>query len=139
LGRFASKSLHILKFITLANSRFNGHLPSSLFFENEAVTQKLQPYSQNPLSFVYNFCQRLIFATEFFRSYAHPINTHNHLAERPNFRAPGKSFENTGPKSLRKFGSYRFLFGHVRSYPRELDSLRIPFIMTTACLCIGWI
>ena len=105
----------------------NVHLPSSLFFENEAATHKLQPSSQNPLSFVHNFCQGLTSATEFLRSYAHPINTHDHLAEPPNFCAPGKSLVRACPKSL---GSYRFLFGHVRSYPRELF-VRITFIVTT--------
>lgn len=40
------------------------HLISSLFFENEAITQKLQLSPQNQLSFVYNFCQGLTFAGE---------------------------------------------------------------------------
>jgi len=64
-------------------------------------------------------------------------NKYDHLAERPNFRAPGKSLVRPSPKSPHKFGSYRFLFGHVRSYPRELDFARITCIVTTACLCIG--
>ena len=50
------------------------------FFQNEAVTHKLQP-SQNPLSFAYNFCHRLTFASEFFfRSRAQPINNGDYSA-----------------------------------------------------------
>jgi hypothetical protein len=52
----------------LVDLRINPPVPRSLFFssENEAVTHKLQPSSQNPLSFVCNFCQGLTFAKDCF-------------------------------------------------------------------------
>jgi len=43
----------------------NPHLPSLLFYENEAVAHRLQP-SKNMLLFAYNFCQGQTFSRGFF-------------------------------------------------------------------------
>ena len=49
-------------------------------FDNEAVTHTLQRSPQNPLSFACNFCLGLTFASDFFPSYAHTVNTLDYLA-----------------------------------------------------------
>ena len=43
-GGFARKSLHILQFITLAASRLNGHLPTTLFFRKRSSNAQIKAF-----------------------------------------------------------------------------------------------
>jgi hypothetical protein len=49
-----------------------------VFFENEAITHKLQPPPQNKLSPVQHFCQGLIFAGDFLQ-FVGPLNKYSQL------------------------------------------------------------
>ena len=66
----------------------NPQIPYSLFFspfENEAVTHKLQPFPQYPLSIAFTFCQGLTFVSDFFPPLVRPLYKYSNY-----FCAPGK-------------------------------------------------
>ena len=54
------------------------------FFQNEAVTDKLQPSPQYSVSFAYTFCQGLTFVSDFFPPLVRSLNNYSKLLSRGN-------------------------------------------------------